>query len=130
MISTPTFHPFLSHFPTALFVAGCVLLFLSHKRGQPVLAGAASLNFSLGLLASVLAALSGMFAADLEFRPITEVEGHQGYAFAMVVFLAICTIYSYTNPFSRAARIFYLAHFLALGATLYTGYLLVFQFKG
>jgi len=130
MLSTPTLHPFISHFPTALFVAGLFLLYLGKRRSNSLWLQAASLNFSIGLLASVLAVLTGMFAADLDMRSIPEVEGHQGYSFAFVVGYVICTIYSYTQAFSKAALGFYLANLILMAATAWSGYLLVFQSAG
>lgn len=130
MISTPSLHPFFSHFPFALFVAGLILLYLGQRRNQPHLLGAASLNFTFGLLAAVLASLTGMLAADLQLRPVAEVEGHQGFAFGLVVLFAICTVYSYTARWSHPARWFYFFNFLMGCATLYSGYALVFQGTG
>ncbi len=130
MISTPSLHPLFSHFPGALFVAGCVLLYLSKKQSRPILTGAASLNFTFGLLAATLAILTGMLASDLGLRQVTEVEGHQGYSFVMVLTYGASTVYSYTNQFSNAAIWVYFANFIALGATYYSGYLLVFQSTG
>ena len=127
MLSTPTLHPFLSHFPIALLVAGLLLLVFSKRRKDDRLTQAAALNLSLGLLASVLAVLSGMFAIDLGLWPIVEIEGHQGYSFALVVFYVICTVYAYTNPFSKTALLFYAIGLGLMLATAWSGYLLVFQ---
>lgn len=127
MLSTPALHPFFSHFPPALFLAGLVMLGLAHRRSDPRWVHAACLNFSLGLLTAVLAALTGMFAADIALWPIVEVEGHQGYSFASVIFYAVCTIYAYTQPFKSTALFFYGVTVLAIGATAWTGYQLVFQ---
>lgn len=130
MLSTPTLHPFLSHFPTALFVAGLGLLFLGQRRSNALWMQAASLNFSIGLLAAVLAVLTGMFAADLQLRPTMEVEGHQGFSFAFVLVYVICTVYSYTRAWSRAALGFYILNLGLMAATAWSGYLLVFQSTG
>jgi len=127
MLSTPTLHPFLSHFPTALLVAGLLMLAFGKRRQDDRLTQAAALNLSLGLLAAVLAALSGMFAADLGMWPIVEVEGHQGYSFAFVLLYVICTVYAYTNPFSNTALLFYATGLALMAATAWSGYLLVFQ---
>ena len=77
MLSTPTLHPFISHFPTALFVAGLLLLYLGKRRSKALWLQAASLNFSIGLLSSVLAVLTGMFAAVRCFGWL-EAEGYLG----------------------------------------------------
>ncbi len=130
MLSTPTLHPFLSHFPTALFVAGMVLLFIGKKRDNSKLIQAASLNLSLGLLMGVLAALSGMFAADIGLWPTPKIEGHQGYSFAFVALYVITIVYSYTKTFSQMAIIFYVLNFVLMCATAWSGYLLVFHSKG
>ncbi|MFQ5450910.1 MAG: DUF2231 domain-containing protein [Nitrospinaceae bacterium] len=126
MISTVSFHPFISHFPVALFVAGISLLYLSRKKDRPFYRAAGSFNLSLGLLAAVLADFSGMLSADLALRTTVEVEGHQGYSFLFTLLYGFCAGYSYTNVFSRTAAVFYVLTFLALGASAYSGYLLVF----
>lgn len=130
MLSTPTLHPFLSHFPTALFVAGLVLLAWGRHKKNDRMVQAAALNFSFGLLSAVLAVLSGMFASDIGLRPIVEVEGHQGYSFAFVALYIVCTVYAYTQTFSTSAIFFYACNFAIMCATAWTGYLLVFQSTG
>ena len=130
MLSTPTLHPFLSHFPTALLVAGLLMLAFGKRRHDDRLTQAAALNLSLGLLAAVLAVLSGMFAADLGMWPIVDIEGHQGYSFAFVLLYVICTVYTYTNPFSKTALLFYATGLALMAATAWSGYLLVFQSTG
>ena len=127
MISSVTFHPFLSHFPTALFVAGICLLWLSRKRGDPRLQSAASFNFSIGLLMAALAALSGMVSADINLRTNVEIEGHQGYSMLCVVLYGFCAGFSYTKPYSSSAMAFYAINALAVGASVWSGYSLVFQ---
>lgn len=126
MISSVSFHPFISHFPPSLFVAGLALLFLSWKKKQPGLRAAASFNLSLGLLAVVMADFSGMLSADLGLKSTVEVEGHQGYSFLFTVLYGFSVGYSYTRPFSRVAVAWYGCGLLALGASAYSGYLLVF----
>jgi len=127
MLSTPALHPFFSHFPPALFLAGLLMLVFAHRRSDPRWVQAACLNFSLGLLTAILAVLTGMFSADLSLWPIVEVEGHQGYSFATVVFLIVCTIYVYTQPLKPTALFFYAVTFMAIGATAWSGYQLVFH---
>ena len=78
MISSISFHPFISHFPPALFVAGLALLFLAKKQNNPKLNSAASFNLSLGLLAAVVSSFSGMMSVDLNLLTTIDVEGHQG----------------------------------------------------
>ena len=127
MVSSVTFHPFLSHFPTALFVAGTFLLVLSRKKGELELVKVASFNFSIGLLMAVLAALSGMVSADINLRTNVEIEGHQGYSSLLVILYGFCTGFSYTQPYSTTAIICYSLNSLVLGASVYSGFLLVFS---
>ena len=127
MVSSVTFHPFLSHFPTALFIAGICLLALSRKRDDPRLAAAASFNFSIGLLMAVLAALSGMVSADINLRTNVEIEGHQGYSSLLVILYGFCTGFSYTQTYSATAVVCYSLNLIVLGASIYSGYLLVFS---
>ena len=126
MISSVTFHPFISHFPTALFVAGLCLLWLSRKRNEPLLQSAASFNFSIGLLMAVLATLTGMVSADINLRTNVEIEGHQGYSMLCVVLYGFCAGFSYTKPYSSSAIAFYAFNVLTLSASVYSGYSLVF----
>ena len=74
MISSVSFHPFISHFPPSLFVAGVALLFLARRKNQPIYQTAGSFNLSLGLLAAVLADFSGLLSTDLGLRTSVEVE--------------------------------------------------------
>ena len=127
MLSTPTLHPFFSHFPPALFLAGLAMLGLARRRPDSRWVHAACLNFSLGLLMTTLAVLTGMFAADIALWPIVEVEGHQGYSFLMVILYIFCTVFVYTQPFKPAALFFYGLAVLAIGATAWSGYQLVFH---
>ena len=125
MISSVTFHPFISHFPPALFVAGLALLFLSKKRNDPKLGSAASFNFSLGLMAAVVASFSGMVSVDINLRTTIDVEGHQGYSFLFTVLYGFVTGYSYTNSFSKTAQGFYIVGLLTMFICLFSGYQLV-----
>ncbi len=127
MLSTPTLHPFFSHFPTALFLAGLAMLGLARRRSDSRWVQAACLNFSMGLLMAILAVLTGMFSADIALWPIVEVEGHQGYSFLMVTSYIFCTIFAYTQPFKPAALFFYGLTVLFIGATAWSGYQLVFH---
>ncbi len=126
MISTVSFHPFISHFPIALFIAGVALIFLSWKHNNPLYKSAGSFNLSLGLLAAVMADFSGMLSADLSLRSTVEVEGHQGYSFLFTVLYGFCAGYSYTRPYSKIAVFFYATGLLSLAASGWSGYVLVF----
>jgi len=127
MLSTPSFHPFFSHFPIALSVAGLIMMWLARKRSEPDLVHAASLNFSAALLMGILAVFTGLFAADIGMLSTVKVEGHQGYSFAFVVVLVICTVFAYTRALSKTAFVFYILNVLIMGATAWSGYVLVFQ---
>ncbi len=126
MISTVSFHPFISHFSPALFVAGLLLLFLSHKRNDEKLKSAGAFNLSLGLFAAVIADFSGMVSVDINLRSVVEIEGHQGYAFLFTILYGFSAGYAYTNTYSRTAVGFYVAGLLAMGITLFSGNRLVF----
>ena len=126
MISTVSFHPFISHFPPALFVAGLLLLFLAHKKNDVKLKSTGAFNLSLGLLAAVVACFSGMVSVDINLRTVVDVEGHQGYAFLFTVLYGFCAGYAYTNTFSRTAVGYYIAGLLAMVICLFSGYQLVF----
>jgi uncharacterized membrane protein len=126
LISSVTFHPFFSHFPLPLFIAGILLLRLSQKKDNPRMVSAANFNFSMGLLILALAALSGMISADLDLRATIEIEAHQGYSLLAAIFYAFSAGYSYVKAFSRAAFVFYGLTLLSLIASIYSGYLLTF----
>ena len=126
MISTVSFHPFLSHFPPALFVAGLFLLFLAHKKNDEKLKSAGAFNLSLGLLAAVVACFSGMVSVDINLRTVVVVEWHQGYAFLFTVLYGFSAGYAYTNTFSRTAVGYYIAGLLTMVICLFSGYQLIF----
>ena len=126
MISSISFHPFISHFPPALFVAGLALLFLAKKQNNPKLSSAASFNLSLGLLAAVVSSFSGMMSVDLNLLTTIDVEGHQGYSFLFTVLYGFAVGYSYTNSFSKTAQGVYIVGLLTMCICLFTGYQLVF----
>ena len=126
MISSVTFHPFISHFPPALFVAGLILLFLAHKKNDEKLKAAGAFILSLGLLASVVADFSGMVSVDINLLTVVDVEGHQGYSFLFTILYGFSAGYAYTNTFSRTAVGYYMAGLLVMGICLFSGYQLVF----
>jgi uncharacterized membrane protein len=127
MISTVSFHPFISHFPPALFFSGLTLLFLANKKNDTKLISSATFNLSLGLFAAIIANFSGMVSVDINLRTVVDVEGHQGYAFLFTLFYGFSAGYAYTNTFSRTAVGFYIAGLLAMGACLFSGYQMVFS---
>ena len=126
MISSISFHPFISHFPPALFVAGLALIFLAKKQNNPKINSAASFNLSLGLLAAVVSSFSGMMSVDLNLLTTIDVEGHQGYSLLFAVLYGFVVGYSYTNSFSKTAQGFYIVGLLTMCICLFTGYQLVF----
>ena len=127
IISSVSFHPFISHFPPALFVSGLLLLYLSHKKNDPKLKSAGAFNLSLGLLAAVVADFSGMVSVDINLRSVVDVEGHQGYAFLFTLLYGFSSGYAYTNSFSKNAVGFYITGLMAMGICLFSGYQLVFS---
>jgi uncharacterized membrane protein len=127
MVSAVSFHPFISHFPPALFVAGLALLFLAHKKNDAKLKAAGAFNLSLGLLAAVVASFSGMVSVDINLYTVVSVEGHQGYSFLYTILVGFSTGYAYTNSYSRTALGYYVAGILVMGVCLFSGYQLVFM---
>ena len=108
MISSVTFHPFISHFPPALFVAGLALLFLAHKKNDEKLKAAGAFNLSLGLLAAVVADFSGMVSVDINLLTVVAVEGHQGYSFLFTILYGFSAGYAYTNTSVNPGEGFYI----------------------
>jgi uncharacterized membrane protein len=127
MISAVSFHPFISHFPPALFVAGLSLLYWAHKKHDAKLKAAGAFNLSLGLLAAVVADFSGMVSVDINLFTTVSVEGHQGYAFLYTILYGFSAGYAYTNTFSRTALGYYFAGLVAMCICLFSGYQLVFM---
>lgn len=130
MISSVTFHPFISHFPIALLVAGIWLMVSAYKKKDDRLKAAAAFNFSIGFLMSILAALTGMISTDLDLRTAEEVAGHQGYSFLLIIGYGFCAAYAYIKAFSSAALLSYGLTLLAMCASAWTGYALVFHPQG
>ena len=126
MISSVSFHPFISHFSPALFVAGLILLLLANKKNDEKLKAAGTFNLSLGLFAAVIADFSGMVSVDINLRTVVDVEGHQGYAVLFTLIYGLSAGYAYTKTFSKTAVGFYMAGLLTMGICLFSGYRLVF----
>ena len=127
MISSVSFHPFISSFPTALLFAGLLLLFLAYKRGKTEDAGAASFNLSMGFIAALMADFSGMLSVDMTSRTAMEVLGHQGYSFLVTVLFGFAVGWSYIRPFSKTALFIYIVCAMAMLASVFSGYQLVFS---
>lgn len=126
MISSVSFHPFISSFPTALLFAGLLLLFLAYKRGKNDDTGAASFNLSIGFIAALMADFSGMLSVDINSWSTVAVLGHQGYSFLVTVLFGLALCWSYIQPFSKAALFIYIVCAIAMLASVFSGYQLVF----
>ena len=126
MISSISFHPFISSFPTALFLAGLLLLFLAYKRNNVDDTGAASFNLSIGFIAALMADFSGMVSVDINSWTTMVVLGHQGYSFLFTVLLGFALGWSYIHPFSKTALFIYIMCAISMVASVFSGYQLVF----
>ena len=126
MISSVSFHPFISSFPVALLFAGLLLLFLAYKKGKKDDTGVASFNLSIGFIAALMADFSGMISIDINSWNTVEVLGHQGYSFLVTILFGFALSWSYIKPFSKTALIIYFLCTIAMLASVFSGYQLVF----
>jgi len=126
VISSVSFHPFISSLPIALLFAGALLLLLAYKRGEKDNTGPASFNLSMGFIAALMADFSGMISVDIHSWNTVTILGHQGYSFLATVLFGFALGWSYTNPFSKTALLIYIMCILAMFASVYSGYQLVF----
>lgn len=126
MISSISFHPFISSFPTALLFAGLLLLFLTYKKGDNN-NGAASFNLSIGFILALMADFSGMISVDINSWNTETILGHQGYSFLVTVLFGFAVGWSYTQPFSKTALFIYILCVIAMIASVFSGYQLVFS---
>ena len=127
MISSVSFHPFISSFPIALLFSGLLLLLLAYKRGESNNTGVASFNLSIGFIAALLADFSGMFSVDINSWDTVTILSHQGYSFLATVLFGFALGWSYTQPFSKTALFIYIMCALGMLASIYSGYQLVFS---
>ena len=74
----------------------------------------------------LIAALTGMLSVDLGLWSAADVMGHQGYSLLAAILYGVGAMYTYTNAYSKTAIWFYALAVSSLGASAYTGYLLVF----
>ena len=125
MISSISFHPFISSFPTALLFAGLLLLFLTYKKGDNN-NGAASFNLSIGFILALMADFSGMISVDINSWKTATILGHQGYSFLVTILFGFAVGWSYTQPFSKTALFIYILCVIAMIASVFSGYELVF----
>ena len=126
MISSISFHPFISSFPTALLFAGLLLLFLTYKKGGNN-NGAASFNLSIGFILALMADFSGMISVDINSWKTETILGHQGYSFLVTILFGFAVGWSYTQPFSKTALFIYILCVIAMIASVFSGYQLVFS---
>ena len=126
MISSISFHPFISSFPTALLFAGLLLLFLTYKKGDNN-NGAASFNLSIGFILALMADFSGMISVDINSWNTATILGHQGYSFLVTILFGFAVGWSYTQPFSKTALFIYILCVIAMIASVFSGYQLVFS---
>ena len=127
MISSVSFHPFISSFPIALLFAGLLLLYLAYKRGKNDNTEAASFNLSMGFIAALMADFSGMVSVDINSWTTVAVLGHQGYSFLVTVLFGFALGLSYIQPFSKTALFVYIVCVIAMLASVFSGYQLVFS---
>jgi len=125
VISSISFHPFISSFPTALLFSGLLLLFLTYKRGGNN-NGAASFNLSIGFILALMADFSGMISVDIKSWNTETILGHQGYSFLVTIIFGFAVGWSYTKPFSKTALFIYILCVIAMIASVFSGYQLVF----
>ena len=126
MISSISFHPFISSLPIALLFSGLLLVLLAYKRGERS-TGVASFNLSMGFIAALMADFSGMISVDIHSWDTAKILGHQGYSFLVTVLFGFAVGWSYTQPFSRTALLIYIMSSLAMLASIFSGYQLVFS---
>ena len=127
MISSVSFHPFISSFPIALLFAGLLLLYLAYKRGKKDNTEAASFNLSMGFIAALMADFSGMISVDMTSLTTVEALGHQGYSFLVTVLFGLALGWSYIQPFSKTALFIYIVCAITMLASVFSGYQLVFS---
>ena len=127
MISSVSFHPFLSSLPIALLFSGLLLLFLAYKRKELNNTGVASFNLSMGFIAALMADFSGMISVDIHSWNTVTILSHQGYSFLATVLFGFALGWSYTQPFSKTALFIYIMCALAMFTSVFSGYQLVFS---
>jgi len=104
-----------------------LLLFLAYKRGKNDNTEAASFNLSMGFIAALMADFSGMISVDINSWNTVAVLGHQGYSFLVTVLFGFALGLSYIQPFSKNALFVYIVCVIAMLASVFSGYQLVFS---
>jgi len=127
VISSVSFHPFISSLPTALLFSGLLFLLLAHRRREVNNTGIASFNLSMGFIAALMADFSGMMSVDIHSWNTVSILSHQGYSFLVTVLFGFAVGWSYTHPFSKTALFIYIMCTLGMFACVYSGYQLVFS---
>ena len=127
MISSVSFHPFISSLPIALLFSGLLLLLLAYRRRESNNTGVASFNLSMGFIAALMADFSGMISVDIHSWNTVTILSHQGYSFLVTVLFGFAVGWSYTQPFSKTALFIYIMCTLGMLACVYSGYQFVFS---
>jgi len=127
VISSVSFHPFISSLPIALLFSGLLFLLLAHRRRESNNTGVASFNLSMGFIAALMADFSGMISVDIHSWNTVTILSHQGYSFLVTVLFGFAVGWSYTQPFSKTALFIYIMCTLGMLACVYSGYQLVFS---
>jgi len=127
VISSVSFHPFISSLPIALLFSGLLFLLLAHRRGERNHTSVASFNLSMGFIAALMADFSGMISVDIHSWNTVTILSHQGYSFLVTILFGFAVGWSYTQPFSKTALFIYILCTLGMLACVYSGYLLVFS---
>ncbi len=78
-------------------------------------------------IAALMADFSGMISVDIHSWDTVTILGHQGYSFLVTVLFGFAVGWSYTQPFSRTALLIYIMCALAMLASVFSGYQLVFS---
>jgi hypothetical protein len=107
--------------------SGLLLLLLAYKKREHHNTGVASFNLSMGFIAALMADFSGMISVDIHSLKTVTILSHQGYSFLVTVLFGFAVGWSYTQPFSKTALFIYIMCTLAMLASVYSGYLLVFS---
>ena len=127
MISSVSFHPFISSLPIALLFSGLLFLLLAHIRRESNNTSVASFNLCMGFIAALMADFSGMISVDIHSWNTVTILSHQGYSFLVTVLFGFAVGWSYTQPFSKTALFIYIMCTLGMLACVYSGYQLVFS---
>lgn len=133
----PNPHPLVVHFPIALLMTSVFFDAVASWSGKAAFEKAAQWNLACGVLAGVVAVISGLLAEESvpQFQVIHEtVERHETLAFVTLGVFTILFLWRFLKDgkFFQRWRIFYtvlaVIGILTLGATAYYGGELVYRF--